>query len=346
MKISLRRLPMLIAALVSVLPATISMAAELPEIVRLMERQNYAGAEPMLRTILAREDDADAEYLLGFLLIETYRYDEAEQHLRKAVDARPQEDHWLMVLAKAQLEQGKNRAAGQVLQRAIALDPNPDYLHAHAMTALNTGDLAAAEASLRACLERNAEHADALFRLGGLLMDQNHNEEGIKYLERARTVNPQNVDTLYRLGSAYRHTGKLDEAEQLLTAVVSRVPGHVGALHNLSRVLIESGQEEAARKVMQKFQEMSKLRDEIDFNALAVRKNPENIEGRLLLASLYMRAGRVQDALTDLHEARVLAPRDARIYRSLAAAYRGLGDDNNALRAERFADSIGGKASQ
>ena len=114
---------MLIAALISILPATFSMAAELPEVVRLMERQNYAGAEPMLRKVLAREDDAEAEYLLGFLLIETYRFDEAEQHLRRAVDARPEEDHWLMVLAKAQLEQGKNLAAGQTLQRAIALDP-------------------------------------------------------------------------------------------------------------------------------------------------------------------------------------------------------------------------------
>ena len=77
------------------------------------------------------------------------------------------------------------------------------------MTALNTGDLAAAEASLRACLERDAEHADALFRLGGLLMDQGRSDEGIEYLERARTVNPQNLDTLYRLGSAYRHTGRV-----------------------------------------------------------------------------------------------------------------------------------------
>ncbi len=335
---------MLFALATTILLAINSIAAELSEVVSLMKRQNYARAEVMLRQVLDREDDAEAEYLLGFLLTGTYRFEEAEQHLRRAVTARPQEHHWLMVLAKSQLEQGKNVAAGDVLQQAITLDPQPAYYHAHAMTALNTADLAAAEASLRAGVALNAEHNDALSRLGGLLIDQGRNEEGIGFLERARTVNPQNLDTLYRLGSAYRHAGRLGEAEELLYAIVDRVPGHVGALHNLSRVLIQSGNREAASAVLDQFRAMSELRDEIDFSAFAVRKNPDNIDGRLHLATLYLRAGRMQDALTGLLDARVLAPRDARIYRSLATAYRGLGDENNAVRAERFADSIEGSS--
>jgi len=343
MKFSPRKLLMLIAALISVLPAaTISMAAELPEVVRLMERQNYARAEPMLREILAREHDAEADYLLGFLLIETYRFEEAEQHLFRAVTARPEDDHWLMVLAKSQLEQGKNVAAGKTLQQAIKLDPQPAYYHAHAMTALNSGDFDAAEASLRACIDKNPEHNDALYRLGGLLLDQGYGEDGIGFLEQARRLNPDNVDTLYRLGAAYRNAGRFGESEKILYAVVERVPGHVGALHNLSRVLIESGKPQDANAVLENFREMSKLRDEIDFNEHAVRKNPDNIDGRLHLATLYLRAGRTQDALSALLAARVLAPRDARVYRTLATAYRGLGDENNAQRAERFAAMIGG----
>ena len=85
---------------------------------------------------------------------------------------------------------------------------------------------------------------------------------------------------------------------------------------------------------------MSELRDEIDFNAYAVRKNPENVDGKVHLASLYLRAGRSQDALQELMAARVLAPRDARIYRLLATAFRSLGDEKNALRAEQFAQNI------
>ncbi len=305
-----------------------------------MERQAYAQAEPILREIVAAGVDAQAEYLLGFLLIETYRYAEAEKHLSRAVTARPDEPHWLMVLAKSQLEQGKNVAAGQMLERAIRLDPKPAYFHAHAMTTLNAGDLDAAESSLRKCVELDADHADALARLGGLLIDSGRTDEGIPYLERARTVNPRNTDAIYRLGAAYRYAGRLDEAETLLAEVVERVPGHVGALHNLSRVLITAGKKERAQAVLQQFREMSALRDEIDFNTVAVRKNPDNVDGRIHLATLHLRAGRVQDALTGLLAARSFAPQDARIYRLLAEAFRGLGDETNARRAEQFANSI------
>ena len=344
MNLLILRYSILSALAVAILMAPCAMAADLSEATGLMERQHYQRAEPLLRQTLAQEEDAEAEYLLGFLLIETYRFEEAEQHLRRAVTARPQQAHWLMVLAKSLLEQGKNIAAGKVLEQAIAINPLPVYYHAHAMAALNAGDLAAAEASLRACLALNAEHDDALFRLGGLLIDQGRSEEGIVYLERALAVSPENLECRYRLGTAYRNAGRPDDAEDYLNTVVDRVPGHVGALYNLSRVLIQSDRREEASAVMEQFRSMSELRDEIDFNAQAVRKNPGNIDGRIYLATLYLRAGRTQDALTGLLAARVLAPRDARIYRLLTTAYRRLGDENNAVRAERFADSIEGPA--
>ena len=337
MKQFAHKLTLPLAAFGSLLLATAPAFANLATATQLMERQAYAQAEPMLREIVAAGHDAQAEYLLGFLLIETYRFAEAEEHLSRAVTARPNEPHWLMVLAKSQLEQGKNLAAGTVLERAIKLDPKPAYYHAHAMTALNAGDLDAAESSLRKCVELDPKHGDALARLGGLLIDAGRSDEGTPYLERARTVNPGNTDAIYRLGAAYRYAGRLDEAEVLLTEVVERVPGHVGALHNLSRVLIAAGKKEQAQAVLQQFREMSALRDEIDFNAVAVRKNPKNIDGRLHLATLHLRAGRTQDALTGLLAARSIAPQDARIYRLLAEAFRGLGDETNSRRAEQFA---------
>ncbi|MBT8111993.1 MAG: tetratricopeptide repeat protein [Gammaproteobacteria bacterium] len=342
MTLSIQKLLVLFVVATIFLPLPGATAADYSQALELLRRQDYARAEPLLREVLARKADAEADYLLGFLLIETYRFEEAEQHLLRAVAARPLEDHWLMVLAKSQLEQGKNINAGKTLQQAINLDPLPGYYHAHAMTALNTGDFDAAEASLRACIQEDPEHNDALYRLGGLLIDKGRGEDGIAFLERARTLNPDNVDTLYELGAAYRHAGRRNEAEKILYAVVARVPGHVGALHNLARVLIQSAKYEAAEEVQEKFRAMSKLRDEIDFNEQAVRKNPDNIDGRLHLATLLLRAGRTQDALSALLAARVLAPRDARVYRTLATAYRGLGDENNAERAERFATMIGG----
>jgi Flp pilus assembly protein TadD len=334
---------LLTATLLSmVLLAPCAMAQDLSAVFTLMQRKDYARAEPMLRQTLAQGENPEARYLLGFLLIETYRYEEAEEQLRLATAARPGQSQWLMVLARSLLEQGKNVAAGEVLEQAIELEPRAAYYHAHAMTALNAGDLEAAEASLRACLALEAQHQDALQRLGGLLMDQGRNDEAIPYLEQARALNPRNLDTLYRLGVAYRYAGRLPEAEALLRSVVMAVPGHVGALHNLARVLIESGKTEEAAAVMEQFRAMSELRDDIDFNAQAVRKNPDNVAGRVHLASLYLRAGRTQEALTELLAARAMAPQEPRIYRAMATAYRRLGDEQNAARAEQFAARLGG----
>lgn len=331
---------MLSALASAILLASGAMAADLSEAVKLMKQRDYAHAEPMLRQALEEENNAETRYLLGFLLIETYRFEEAEKQLRSAVSAYPQQHHWQMTLAKSLLEQGKNVAAGEVLELAISLDPQPAYYHAHAMASLNAGDLATAEASLRTCVELNTEHGDALYRLGVLLVDQGRYEEGIVFLDRARVVNPQNLDALYKLGLAYRYTGRPGEAEQFLFAVIVSVPGHVGALYNLSKIMIQSDNPAAAVSVMEQFRTMSKLRDEIDFTARAVRQNPDNINGRLFLADLYLRTGRTQEALTELLAARERAPRDARIYRSLGTAYRRLGDENRASRAERLANSI------
>jgi predicted Zn-dependent protease len=334
------QLPLSLAAAICILLPWHANSADLSAATLLMERQDYVRAEPLLRDVLAREEDAEAEYLLGFLLIETYRFDEAEEHLLRAVAARPDELHWQMVLAKSLLEQGKNVAAGEVLERAIRVDPQPDYYFAHAMATLNAGKFGSAEASLRACLEQSPGHAEALSALGLLLIDEGRSDEAIPFLERARTLNPANTEVLYRLGSAYRYTGRFDEAEQLLSTVVERVPGHVGALHNLARVLIATGDEARANEVMNRFRGMSALRDEIDFNTIAVRKNPQNIEGRLHLATLHLSAGRTQDALNGLLETRTLAPQDARVYRLLADAFRQLGDESNARRAEQIATSL------
>lgn len=327
-----------LAAMLLAVPCRL--AADLSQAYSLLERKDYARAEPLLRRELAARDDPEAHYLLGFLLVETFRYREAETHLRVAVTAMPGQGNWLMVLAKSLLEQGRNLAAAEVLERAIAISSRPAYHHAHAISVLNAGDLQRAEASWRTCLALQPDHPEALGYLGGLLYDQARTDEALPVLERAITANAGNIDARYRLGTAYRQAGRTGAAESQFMAVLEQVPGHVGALHNLGRMLLEQGRPDEGRTILEQFRVMSALRDDIDYYAFAVKKNPDNVAGRLRLADLYLEAGRSKEALAEYLAARQQAPREPRIYRGLATAYQRLGEMENARRAAGFASAL------
>ena len=121
------------------------------------------------------------------------------------------------------------------------------------------------------------------------------------------------------------------------------MPGHVGALYNLGRVLIQQGRAEDGRERLETFRSMSELRDKIDFNTRAVKKNPTHLPGRLELGRLLLAAGRTEDALTELLAARQLAPGEPRTYRLLAEAFSRMGRGEDAARATAFAERLEGR---
>ncbi len=293
-------------------------------------------AERALRSLTSAGATAQADYLLGFTLLQLYRFDEAEAALRRAVERDPRAP-WLHALAKALQEQGKNLAAIEALDRAIALEPDPEYRFARAMCSLNVGDLAGAEADLERCLEERPEHPEALYNLGKLLVDRGEYAAGLEPLRACLEEQPGHLEARFLLGLAASHTGDPEAARAAFEAVMAAVPGHVGARYNLGRVLIRLGRQEEGVARLEEFRSLSRLRDQIDFYRQAVKKNPRNHEGRIALARLLLDAGRGEEALREILAARQLAPRDPATYRLLGVAFRRLGKDADALRAEEFA---------
>jgi tetratricopeptide (TPR) repeat protein len=309
----------------------------LSQIEGMIQTGRLAEAEQALRSLSAAGAGARADYLLGFTLLQLYRLDEAEVALRRAVDRRPEQLAWLHALAKALQEQGKNLAAIEVLDRAIAREPRPDYLFARAMCALNVGDLAAAEADLRRCIRDSPGHTEALYSLGRILVDQGEYTASLEPLRACLERQPSHLEARFLLGLAASHTGDPEAARQAFEAVIEAVPGHVGARYNLGRVLIELGRREEGVARLEEFRSLSRLRDQIDFFRQAVKKNPRNQEGRVALSRLLLDAGRTEEALQELLAARQVAPRDTETFRLLAVAFRRLGREADAARAEGVA---------
>ena len=88
---------------------------------------------------------------------------------------------------------------------------------------------------------------------------------------------------------------------------------------------------------------MSILEDEIAFTTRAVKKNAKNVEGRLHLAKLLMKAGRTKEALEQLAAATQIDPARPLTYRLMAKIFRRMGREKDAARADDFAQSLEGK---
>lgn len=312
--------------------------AALDEIRALITSGRLADADRALRAL--SNPGPEADYLLGFTLIRLYRFEEAEANLRRATAAEPANHVWLHALAKALIEQSKNLAAIEILDRAIALAPHPDYRYAKAMCALNTGDLETAEAELRQCLQTSAEHPDARYKLGRILVDRGAYSEAIEPLETCLELEPGHLEARFLLGLAASRTGDLGTARDAFEAVLAKIPGHVGALYNLGRVLLQLGRPEEGRARLEEFRALSPLQDQIDYFTRAVKKNARNLEVRLELATLQLRGGHNEDALEELLAARQIDPSHPATYRLLAEALRRLGQGANAEAAAAFAERL------
>ncbi len=311
--------------------------ASLQQIETLIQQGRFLQAEAALRPLVSARPTPQGRYLLGFTLIHLFRFEEAEQQLRQAVEAEPQRHAWLHGLARSLLEQGRNRSAIEVLERAIALAPRPEYRFAKAMCALNVGELETAEAELRQALAGRPEDAEALYKLGEILVERGDYRSARRFLERALEANPGHLEARYLAGLTAAHGDDSAAAVRLFEEVLRAVPGHVGALYNLGRTLAGMGREAEARRRLEEFRAMSALQDETDFLVRAVQKNPGNLDVRLAAAGKLLRLGRAGEAMEQLAAARRLEPARPEIYDLMAEALRRSGRDEEARQAAAVA---------
>ena len=319
-------------------------AADSPDrALELLRAGRSAEAEPLLEALVQeRPGDGRRHYFLGFCRLSMFRFLEAEASLQRAVELDPGQASWWQALGKARFEQGRYREAMTSLRRAVELDPSPGNHFALAAAALNASEPQVAESELRACLAREAGHAQALFELGRIEADRGDDEQAAVLFRRALAADPSNVEARFRLGLSSARLGRDDEARAAHEAVLQAVPGHAGALYQLARLEQAAGRKEEARRRLAEFREVSRLEDEIRFRQEFVRLAPEDPEQRLSLAESQLAAGRTLEALEQLEHARRLAPAEPRAYRLLGRALRLVGRGEEASRAEAFAASLEG----
>ena len=138
------------------------------------------------------------------------------------------------------------------MNTALVADPDSaDLLYDVAMVAEKLDRIDEAESRLKRVIELKPENAQALNALGYTLVDRTQRAaEGLKLIEKAHALAPQDPFILDSMGWAHFRLGNFEESEKFLSRALSERPDPEIAAH-LGEVLWAKGERGRAQEVWQ-----------------------------------------------------------------------------------------------
>ena len=239
-------------------------------------------------------------------------YEHAAQLAVQYLGRFPKNVDMRVLLARAELAQGKSDVALQALRKALALDPhNVDALYYLSFTARalldqenqrlysmapNSGRVhqLLAEAALQAqnptlaeteflkAMAANSHLAEVSTEMAELKRSQSKFDEAIAYYTKAATEGTVNYDIAYGLGACYTYQQNYSKATEWLRKAVAMSPDSVAGHFALGNALFQSGA----------------LEDSIPELLATLRLEPHMKQAYFLLGRAYTKLGRKDDAAT------------------------------------------------
>lgn len=242
-----------------------------------------------------------ARFHASVSLIESKRYDDAFKALRALLDRSPDASVFNN-LGVVQVRRGGTPEAGRAtyyFNQAAEKDPdNPDYDFNLGYAYWLERDVQASIYWLRECVRRNPADGDAHFVLGAALRAAGNSSEALRENELARQLSSRYVEWERRPPSS--HDGVPRGLERLRSA-----PDLPGAAR-LDSVLVASEQREQREQAMfhlergRRLFEQESDREAIDELRRALFLSPYEAPAHLLLGRIYLRTGRLRDAIDAL----------------------------------------------
>lgn len=271
------------------------------------QQGDFAAAEAAYRAILQSNsaETTAATRLLGTLLLQSGRHDEAVTTLQAAVTAEPDNEE-----ARVNL--------------AIAL-----RLH---------GDAEASETHAAAVVRRNPARASAWNAWGLALMAQERHADAAEVFRQAQSQHPTLPQFALHRGQCLQHSGQWRDAEAAFRQALQLAPDLGEAWRSLGRLQASLGQHEAAiasfQRAAQSLGPEPQLAVELaaSLSAIgqhdpaenllrgAVQADPQHAEAWYGLGRSLLARGRTAEAIDALEQARRLQPDDPVIAHLLAAA--------------------------
>lgn len=181
--------------------------------------QAEAMLEPLFRQ---RENDPEVNYVGGFIAVKQGNLDLAEKRLLLVLKVVPEYVQAKLLLGFVHYAQGKYEQAVYYIARYVSAEPDNVWarkLLGRAYSKLGQRDNA--QATLAPALENNAGDAELLELVGLLQLQAGDAVSGIKELERAAKLAPENLALKNKLVRAYIFTGETDRAVKALNAMLA-----------------------------------------------------------------------------------------------------------------------------
>lgn len=266
----------------------------------LQNLHKFKEAEPLARELIAKRGLSFDYGLLGDVLMEQGRLDEAADAYQKMVDLKPDMQAYARI-ANYRWLKGDVAAATELMQMAVsAASPNAPESAAWVSTRLaffqfQQGDLAEAGATCDAALDYQKDYAPALLLRGRLLLADGETTEAVEALTSAEKLNPL-PDYEWVLAEALQSAGRDEEAR----VVVARLNQSGTSADPRTYALYLSTQGEASQTALELAQNELNTREDVfthDAFAWALAAN-----------------GKTKEAYQEMQKALAEGTQDARLF--------------------------------
>jgi tetratricopeptide (TPR) repeat protein len=160
-------------------------------------------------------------------------------------------------LGVALLEQFRFSDAAQAFRRALDRDPGLLIARVNlAIAYLYVPDHDAARREAEAALPAMPDSPQLNYILGLIARGEGRADEAAPYLRKVLAIDPKDVGANVTLGQAYLQLRRYDEAVSCFRTAVAAEPYNVSAVYNLGVALNRAGRREEAQKALERFQEL------------------------------------------------------------------------------------------
>jgi tetratricopeptide (TPR) repeat protein len=285
-------------------PQTLSIEQALALASQHQEAGRLPEAENILKKILqAQPGNAHALHTLGIVAHMAGKTDLGAELLGQAI--RNNGKVALFHANRAEMLRLLKRLDEAVVhgKKAVALDPKMVSAHSNLGIAYyDQGEFDKAEKCQKAALTLNPDFPPALNNMGSILREREDRDGAMEYYRRAARVNPNNVESLNNLGTTLTESDRADEALKILDQALAKNPRYAEAHCNRGFAYIA----------------LEKYPEALPCFETALRIRPEYAEA-------YQGIARVFKEVYELDRAETFALKGVEIDPELAEGHTGLG---------------------